>query len=34
MVIGLAALATLGIHPPGQLSDLLTRAAAELGARR
>ncbi len=33
MVIGLAALAVLGIHPPGQLSHLLTRAAAELGAR-
>jgi hydrogenase-4 component F len=34
MIVGLAALAMLGIHPPGQLSDLLTRAAAELGAPR
>ncbi|MDA8264280.1 MAG: NADH dehydrogenase FAD-containing subunit, partial [Actinomycetota bacterium] len=34
MVIGLAALAILGVHPPGQLSDLLTRAAGELGAQR
>jgi len=33
MVIGLVALAILGVHPPGQLSDLLTRAAGELGAR-
>ncbi len=32
MVMGLAALALLGIHPPGQLSDLLTRAAHELGS--
>jgi hydrogenase-4 component F len=32
MVIGLAALALLGVHPPGQLSDLLTRAAHELGS--
>jgi hypothetical protein len=33
MVIGLVALAVLGVHPPGQLSDLLTRAADELGAK-
>jgi hydrogenase-4 component F len=33
MVIGLVALAVLGVHPPAQLSDLLTRAANELGAR-
>jgi hydrogenase-4 component F len=33
MVIGIGALALLGIHPPGQLNDLLNRAAAELGAR-
>jgi hydrogenase-4 component F len=33
MVIGLAALTLLGVHPPGQLSDLLHRAAGELGAR-
>jgi hydrogenase-4 component F len=32
MVIGLIALAVLGVHPPGQLSDLLTRAARELRA--
>jgi hydrogenase-4 component F len=32
MGIGLVALAVLGIHPPGQLSDLLTRAAHELGS--
>lgn len=31
MVVGLLALAVLGVHPPGQLSDLLTRAAHELG---
>jgi hydrogenase-4 component F len=31
MLIGLVALAILGIHPPGQLSDLLSRAARELG---
>jgi hydrogenase-4 component F len=30
MLMGLVALAILGIHPPGQLSDLLTRAAHEL----
>jgi hydrogenase-4 component F len=33
MLLGLVALAVLGIHPPGQLSHLLTRAASELGAR-
>jgi hydrogenase-4 component F len=33
MFIGLVALAVLGVHPPGQLSDLLTRAAHELGAQ-
>ena len=32
MVIGLGGLAVLGVHPPGQLSDLLTRAAHELGS--
>jgi hydrogenase-4 component F len=31
MAVGLVALAVLGVHPPGQLSDLLTRAAHELG---
>ncbi len=30
MLLGLVALAVLGVHPPGQLSDLLTRAAREL----
>ncbi len=34
MVVGLVALAVLGVHPPGQLSDLLRRAAAELGVPR
>jgi hydrogenase-4 component F len=34
MVIGLAGLVVLGVHPPAQLSGLLERAAAELGARR
>jgi hypothetical protein len=32
MLVGLGALALLGVHPPGQLSDLLTRAAHELGS--
>ncbi len=32
MVIGLVALVVLGVHPPAQLSGLLERAAAELGA--
>ncbi len=32
MVVGLVALAVLGVHPPGQLSDLLRRAAHELGS--
>ena len=30
----LLALGVLGVHPPAQLSGLLERAAAELGARR
>jgi hydrogenase-4 component F len=30
MGLGLLGLAVLGVHPPGQLSDLLTRAAREL----
>lgn len=34
MVIGLVALTVLGVHPPGQLSDLLQRAAASLAAPR
>jgi len=34
MVIGLVALVVLGVHPPPQLSGLLQRAAAELGAHR
>ncbi|MGH9170744.1 MAG: proton-conducting transporter membrane subunit [Acidimicrobiales bacterium] len=33
MAFALIALAILGVHPPGQLSDLLRRAADELGAR-
>jgi hydrogenase-4 component F len=34
MIAGLTALTILGIHPPGQLSDLLTRAAHELEAAK
>jgi hydrogenase-4 component F len=34
MVVGLAALVLLGVHLPGQLSELLHRAAAQLEARR
>jgi hydrogenase-4 component F len=34
MVMGLAVLVLLGVHPPPQLSSLLERAAAELGAHR
>jgi len=34
MVIGLVALTILGVHPPGELSDLLRRAAGELGVAR
>ena len=34
MALGLAALLILGVHPPGQLSHLLDRAAAELGTPR
>ena len=30
MLLGLGALVVLGVHPPGQLSDLLVRAAREL----
>ncbi len=32
-VAGLAVLALLGLHPPGELADLITRGAAQLGAR-
>lgn len=32
MLAGLVALTVLGVHPPGDLADLLTRSAAELGA--
>ncbi len=34
MILGLAGLVLLGVHPPAQLSDLLSRAAGELGAPR
>jgi hydrogenase-4 component F len=34
MVIGIATLVLLGVHPPAQLSDLLSRAASELGGAR
>jgi hypothetical protein len=34
MILGIGALAVLGVHPPGQLSELLSRAAAQLGGSR
>jgi hydrogenase-4 component F len=34
MAIGLGALVLLGVHPPAQLSELLARAASELGTTR
>jgi hydrogenase-4 component F len=34
MAIGIVALVVLGVHPPSQLSHLLSRAAAELGSAR
>jgi hydrogenase-4 component F len=34
MALGLAALLILGVHPPAQLSQLLTHAARELGSPR
>ena len=34
MVIGLVALTILGVHPPGELSDMLRRAAGALGVAR
>jgi hydrogenase-4 component F len=34
MAVGIAALVVLGVHPPAQLSELLTRAAGELGGGR
>jgi hydrogenase-4 component F len=34
MAVGIVALAVLGVHPPGQLSQLLSRAASELGVPR
>ncbi|HWG73648.1 MAG TPA: proton-conducting transporter membrane subunit [Acidimicrobiales bacterium] len=34
MLLGLGGLTLLGVHPPGALSHLLERAAAELGAPR
>ena len=33
VLAGLAVLFLLGIHPPGELTGLITHAAAELGAR-
>jgi hydrogenase-4 component F len=32
VLAGLAVLLILGIHPPGELTDLITRGAAQLGA--
>jgi hydrogenase-4 component F len=34
MMIGVAALLVLGVHPPSQLTHLLHRAAAELASAR
>lgn len=34
MALGLAVLVVLGVHPPAELSNLLSRAAAELGGTR
>jgi hydrogenase-4 component F len=34
MVLGLAGLLVLGVHPPGQLTELLDHAASELGPSR
>jgi hydrogenase-4 component F len=31
MLVGIAVLLVLGVHPPGPLVDLISRAAAELG---
>ena len=33
-VVGIAVLFILGVHPPGELTDLISRAAAQLGAAR
>ena len=33
VLAGLAVLLVLGLHPPGELTDLITRGAAQLGAR-
>ncbi len=33
VLAGLAVLLLLGLHPPGELTDLITRGAAQLGAR-
>jgi len=33
VLAGLAVLFLLGIHPPGELTGLITHAAAQLGAR-
>ncbi len=34
MVVGMIALVVLGVHPPSQLSELITHAAGELGGAR
>jgi hydrogenase-4 component F len=31
VLAGLAVLVLLGVHPPGELTDLITRGAAQLG---
>jgi hydrogenase-4 component F len=33
-VAGIAVLLVLGVHPPGELTDLISRAVAQLGAVR
>jgi hypothetical protein len=33
-VAGIAALFILGLHPPGELTGLISRAVTELGAAR
>jgi hypothetical protein len=34
VVAGVAALFILGLHPPGELTDLISRAVTQLGAVR
>jgi hydrogenase-4 component F len=34
VIAGVAVLFILGLHPPGELTDLISRAVAQLGATR